>query len=43
MTSVAPSRMDDEDRGAYIGWLAGGLVIVAVLAVGAGLWFHYHP
>ncbi len=33
----------EDDRGAYAGWIAGGLVILAVLAIGAGLWFHYHP
>ena len=25
------------------GWIAGGLVILAVLAFGAVLWFMYHP
>ncbi len=27
----------------YAGWIAGGLAILAVLAVGAGFWFRYHP
>jgi len=26
-----------------VGWIAGLLVILAVLGVGAGLWFHFHP
>lgn len=25
------------------GWVAGALVIVGVLAVGAAFWFRYHP
>ncbi|HTS33352.1 MAG TPA: hypothetical protein VMI55_05380 [Thermoplasmata archaeon] len=29
--------------GAYTGWLVSGLIILAVLAVGAALWFIYHP
>jgi hypothetical protein len=29
--------------GANAGWIAGALVIVAVLAVGAVFWFKYHP
>jgi uncharacterized membrane protein len=28
---------------AYKGWLLGLLIIVIVLLVGAGLWFHFHP
>jgi uncharacterized membrane protein len=28
---------------AYKGWLIGLLIIVIVLAVGAGLWLHFHP
>jgi hypothetical protein len=28
---------------AYKGWLIGLLVIVIVLTVGAGFWFHFHP
>lgn len=42
MTGTAASWMDD-DRGAYTGWLVGGLIILIVLGIGAGLWFHYHP
>ena len=29
--------------GAYAGWIAAGIVILAVLAMGAALWFKYHP
>jgi hypothetical protein len=44
MATAAESRMaEDGDRGAYNGWIAAGIVILAVLAIGAGLWFHYHP
>jgi hypothetical protein len=42
MASPPPTPLDD-DRGAYTGWLVGGLIILAVLAIGGGLWFHYHP
>jgi len=42
MATSPPTPFEDE-RGAYAGWLAGGLVILAVLLVGVGLWFHYHP
>lgn len=27
----------------YKGWFLGLIVIVIVLAVGAGFWLHYHP
>ncbi len=30
-------------RSANAGWLAGGLLILAVLLIGAAFWFHYHP
>jgi len=33
----------DDARGTNVGWLAGGLVILAVFAVGAFFWFKYHP
>jgi hypothetical protein len=29
--------------GSYGGWIASLLIIVAVLAVGASLWFWFHP
>ncbi|HTT73739.1 MAG TPA: hypothetical protein VMG99_06295 [Thermoplasmata archaeon] len=41
MATRHPTPMED-DRGAYVGWLVGGLVILAVVVVMAGLWFHYH-
>ncbi len=25
------------------GWIAGALVIIGILAIGAALWLHYHP
>jgi hypothetical protein len=37
-TEAAGSRWD-----LYKGWVFGFLVIVIVLSVGAGLWFHFHP
>jgi hypothetical protein len=27
----------------YGGWIAGGVAILAVLAVGAAFWFKFHP
>jgi hypothetical protein len=33
----------DTDRGVYSGWIASALVILAVLGIGAILWFHFHP
>jgi len=32
-----------EEPGTYTGWIAGGLAILAILAIGAVLWFMYHP
>jgi hypothetical protein len=43
MSTGTASSMDDQGRGANLGWIAGFLVIVAVLAVGAVLWFSFHP
>ncbi|HTW76902.1 MAG TPA: hypothetical protein VMG14_03960 [Thermoplasmata archaeon] len=43
MSAVTAGRMDAEGRGANNGWIAGFLVILAVLAVGAVLWFSHHP
>lgn len=31
------------EPGSYAGWYIGFAIIVAILAVGAGLWFVYHP
>jgi len=33
----------ENDRSANAGWIAGALVIVAIMATGAVLWFKYHP
>jgi hypothetical protein len=27
----------------YKGWVIGLVIIVIVLAIGAGLWFYFHP
>jgi hypothetical protein len=39
----ATSATPEMRTGEYTGWIASLLVIVAVLSVGAGLWFYYHP
>ncbi len=39
----ATSTASGTDRNDTAGWLAGFLVILAVLAVGAVLWFTHHP
>jgi hypothetical protein len=43
----AVSSERDEWNGSALeenaGWIAGGIVIAAVLAVGATFWFMYHP
>jgi hypothetical protein len=31
------------EQGSYAGWYIGVAIIVAVFAVGIGLWFVYHP
>jgi hypothetical protein len=43
MNVPSASVMDGEDRNANIAWIAGFLVILAVLVVGGVLWFSYHP
>ena len=43
MNVPAAGAMDGEDRRANLAWIAGFLVILAVLVVGAVLWFSYHP
>lgn len=40
---VADPRPEDDTSGSYAGWVAGALVIAAVLAVGAIFWFMHHP
>ncbi len=32
-----------EEGSSYAGWLAGTLAILAILGVGAFLWFTHHP
>lgn len=39
--SVAASA--EREPNPYAGWIAGGLIILAILAVGATLWFSHHP
>jgi hypothetical protein len=46
MSSPVPrprSGAPEESPGSYAGWYIGAGVVVAVLAVGAALWFMYHP
>lgn len=33
----------EDDRGTYLGWIAGGAVIVGILLIGAAFWFIHHP
>lgn len=41
---MSVNRMSSDDaKGSYTGWLVGGLLILAVLVVGAAFWFSYHP
>lgn len=30
-------------RGANLGWVIGGVVIVAIFVVGGAFWFMFHP
>lgn len=39
----ATSKAPELGGGAYTGWLASFLIILAVLCVGAALWFIFHP
>ncbi len=39
--ATPPSPFEDEGN-PYIGWIAGLVVIVGVLAVGAALWIKFH-
>ena len=34
---------DEGDRRAHVGWIVGGLLILAVMVIGAGFWFAHHP
>jgi hypothetical protein len=40
---TATPSVSAEEGGSYTGWLAGGMVILAILLIGAYLWFTYHP
>ena len=37
------SWTDDQNRSENVGWIAGFLLVAAVLAIGAAFWFKYHP
>lgn len=40
----SPSGGDYESaRTANAGWVAGGLIVLAIFAAGAFFWFTYHP
>ena len=43
MQSTSESDAEEPAWGANSGWIAGFLVIVAVMAIGAAFWFMYHP
>ncbi|MGC2360285.1 MAG: hypothetical protein WA691_08310 [Thermoplasmata archaeon] len=43
MNATSQAWTDDQNRGANKGWIAGALVVVAVLVIGAAFWFSYHP
>jgi hypothetical protein len=30
------------EGGAYTGWIAGALLILVILGIGAGVWFHHY-
>ncbi len=40
---TADAAAPEEAPGLYAGWLAGLLIIVGVMAVGAFFWFTHHP
>ena len=40
---AAETQRGDDESGLLSGWIAGGLVVVAIFAVGAYFWFSYHP
>ena len=41
MTSAGRSTQENSG-GLYLGWVVGGLLILAIFAVGAAFWFIYH-
>ena len=42
MPDVEPSA-SEAAKPDYVGWIASGLVILAVSVVAAGFWFTHHP
>jgi hypothetical protein len=32
----------DHERSSYVGWVAAGIILLAVFAASAGLWFIFH-
>jgi hypothetical protein len=42
MAASANADATEEEGSPYAGWAASLLLVVLVLAIGAGLWFHYH-
>jgi hypothetical protein len=43
VNATSGARMDNEGGGTNAGWIAGVIVILAVLAIGGALWFTFHP
>jgi len=43
MHATSESGTEDTAQGANSGWIAGFLVILLVMAVGAAFWFMHHP
>jgi len=37
------SLLRGESRNPNIGWIIGGVAVLAVFVVGAAFWFSYHP
>lgn len=43
MSEMGIPRVGDPEEPSNIGWIAGFVIILGVLAVGAALWFKFHP
>jgi len=43
VSAAIASPMEPGERGANLGWILGFVTIALVLAIGAGLWFTFHP
>ncbi len=39
---MAASSSGAEAKPDYTGWVAGLVIVLAVLSVGAGVWIHFH-